>query len=120
MSTTYAKSQTTAQKKDASSASSVLDASSQSESLQRKADMANEMVIQQIRFTEEFERKHGVKEDLSKESGTYASRGIPINDVLTAEAYEVLKNYSAENSCPAAGNSGGFPASDGHIDQVVF
>jgi len=41
MSTTYAKSQTTAQKKDAPSASSVLDASSQSESLQRKADMAN-------------------------------------------------------------------------------
>ena len=41
MSTTYAKSQTTAQKKDASSASSVLDSSSQSESLQRKADMAN-------------------------------------------------------------------------------
>ena len=41
MNTTYAKSQTTAQKKDAPSASSVLDASSQSESLQRKADMAN-------------------------------------------------------------------------------
>lgn len=41
MSTTYAKSQTTAQKKDAPSAASVLDASSQSESLQRKADMAN-------------------------------------------------------------------------------
>ena len=41
MSTTYAQRQTTAQKKDASSASSVLDYSSQSESLQRKADMAN-------------------------------------------------------------------------------
>ena len=41
MSTTYAKSQTTAQKKDAPSAASVLDASSQSEALQRKADMAN-------------------------------------------------------------------------------
>lgn len=41
MSTTYAKSQTTAQKKDAPSAASVLDASSQSESLQRKANMAN-------------------------------------------------------------------------------
>ena len=41
MSTTYAQCQTTAQKKDSSSASSVLDASSQSESLQRKADMAN-------------------------------------------------------------------------------
>ena len=40
MSTTYAQHQTTAQKKDAPSASSVLDASSQSESLQRKADMA--------------------------------------------------------------------------------
>ena len=41
MSTTYAQRQTTAQKKDASSASSIVDASSQSESLQRKADMAN-------------------------------------------------------------------------------
>ena len=41
MSTTYAQRQTTAQKKDSSSAASVLDASSQSESLQRKADMAN-------------------------------------------------------------------------------
>ena len=44
MSTTYAQRQTTAQKKDSSSASSVLDASSQSESLQRKADMANNAV----------------------------------------------------------------------------
>lgn len=41
MSTTYAQKQAPAQKKDASSASSVLDNSSQSESLQRKADMAN-------------------------------------------------------------------------------
>ena len=41
MSTTYAQRQTTAQKKDANTAASVLDASSQSESLQRKADMAN-------------------------------------------------------------------------------
>ena len=41
MNTTYAQRQTTAQKKDAPSASSVFDASSQSESLQRKADMAN-------------------------------------------------------------------------------
>ena len=41
MNTTYAQRQTTAQKKDAPSASSIFDASSQSESLQRKADMAN-------------------------------------------------------------------------------
>ena len=41
MNTTYAQRQTTAQKKDAPSASSVLDASSQSESLQRKAELAN-------------------------------------------------------------------------------
>ena len=41
MNTTYAQRQSPAQKKDAPSASSVLDASSQSESLQRKADMAN-------------------------------------------------------------------------------
>ena len=41
MNTTYAQRQNTAQKTDAPSASSVLDASSQSKSLQRKADMAN-------------------------------------------------------------------------------
>ena len=98
MPTTYAQKQSPAQKKDAPTAASVLDNSSPNESLQRKADMANEMVIQQIRFTEGFERKHCVKEGLSEESSTYASRGIPKNDVLTAEAYEVLKNYSAENS----------------------
>jgi len=44
MNTTYAQRQTTAQKKDAPTAASVLDASSQSESLQRKADMANNAV----------------------------------------------------------------------------
>ena len=41
MPTSYAQKQSPAQKKDASSASSILDSSSQSESLQRKADMAN-------------------------------------------------------------------------------
>ena len=41
MSTTYAQKQSLTQKKDAPSASSVFDASSQSESLQRKADMVN-------------------------------------------------------------------------------
>ena len=44
MSTTYAQRQTTAQKKDAPSASSVLDASSQSKYLQRKADLLNSIV----------------------------------------------------------------------------
>ena len=41
MSTSYAQTQFTAQKKESSSAASVLDSSSQGESLQRKADMAN-------------------------------------------------------------------------------
>ena len=41
MPTTYAQKQSPAQKKDAPTAASVLDSSSQSESLQRKADMAN-------------------------------------------------------------------------------
>ena len=41
MSTTYAQRQNTAQKKDATTAASVLDNSSQSESLQRKAELAN-------------------------------------------------------------------------------
>ena len=41
MSTTFVQKQSPAQKKDAPSASSVLDASSQSESLQRKAELAN-------------------------------------------------------------------------------
>ena len=44
MSTTYAQRQTTAQKKDANTAASVVDASSQSESLQRKADFLNSVV----------------------------------------------------------------------------
>jgi len=44
MSTTYAKSQSTAQKKVATTAASVLDSSSQSESLQRKADFLNSVV----------------------------------------------------------------------------
>lgn len=42
MSTTYTQKQSTAQKKDAPSASSVLDASSQGESLHRKADLTND------------------------------------------------------------------------------
>lgn len=41
MSTIYTQKQSSIQKKDASNATAVLDASSQSESLQRKADMAN-------------------------------------------------------------------------------
>ena len=41
MSTTYAQKQAPAQKKDAPTAASVLDSSSQNEGLQRKADMAN-------------------------------------------------------------------------------
>lgn len=41
MSTTYAQKQAPTQKKDAPTAASILDTSSQSESLQRKADMAN-------------------------------------------------------------------------------
>ena len=41
MSTAYIQKQSPAQKKDAPTAASVLDSSSQSESLQRKADMAN-------------------------------------------------------------------------------
>ncbi len=41
MSTTYAQKKATAQKKEAPTASAVLDSSSQSEGLQRKADMAN-------------------------------------------------------------------------------
>ena len=44
MNTTYAQRQTPAQKKDAPSAASVLDNSSQSESLQRKADLLNSIV----------------------------------------------------------------------------
>lgn len=44
MSTTYAQRQISSQKKDASSASSVLDSSSQSESLQRKANLVDGVV----------------------------------------------------------------------------
>ena len=41
MNTTYAQKQSSPQKKDSSAASSVFDSSIQNESLQRKADMAN-------------------------------------------------------------------------------
>ena len=44
MHSTYAQTQKTAQKKEASTAAAVLDASSQNEGLQRKADMANGVV----------------------------------------------------------------------------
>ena len=44
MSTTYAQKQSPTQKKDAPTAASILDTSSQSESLQRKADMANNVL----------------------------------------------------------------------------
>lgn len=44
MSTTYAQKQAPTQKKDAPTASAVLDSSSQSEGLQRKADMVNGVI----------------------------------------------------------------------------
>lgn len=98
MSTTYTQKQAPTQKKDAPSAASVLDSSSQNEGLQRKAALANNAVIQQIRFTHPFEVHHVPKGGLYEESGTYSARSIPRNDILTPEAYRVLERYSAGRS----------------------
>jgi hypothetical protein len=54
MSTTYAQKQSPAQKKDAPTAASILDTSSQSESLQRKADLANSMKLRPINFSDNY------------------------------------------------------------------
>ena len=76
MSTTYAKSQTTAQKKDAPTAASVFDSSAQSESLQRKADMANNAAQR-----EEAPRPNNTGMPDNLKSGIESLSGFSMDDV---------------------------------------
>ncbi|MBO7413624.1 MAG: DUF4157 domain-containing protein [Fibrobacter sp.] len=76
MSTTYAQKQAPAQKKDAPSASSVLDASLQSEGLQRKADMANNAAQR-----EEVPRPNNTGMPDNLKSGIESLSGFSMDDV---------------------------------------
>jgi len=76
MSTTYTQRKTTTQKKVAPSASSVLDASSQSEALQRKADMANNAVQR-----EEAPRPNNTGMPDNLKSGIESLSGFSMDDV---------------------------------------
>ena len=76
MSTTYAQKQAPAQKKDAPTAASVLDASSQSKSLQRKADMANSTVQR-----EEAPRPNNTGMPDNLKSGIESLSGFSMDDV---------------------------------------
>lgn len=102
MSTTYAQKQVPAQKKEAPTAASVLDASSQSEGLQRKADMANNNVIQCYPMTPNFRKNHiGEFDDTSvvvklNSRNTDPSQRTKItkNSVLNPEAVDALERYN--------------------------
>ena len=76
MSTIYSQKQSLAQKKDASSASSVLDNSSQSESLQRKANMANNAAQR-----EESPRPNNTGMPDNLKSGIESLSGFSMDDV---------------------------------------
>ena len=76
MSTTYAQKKATAQKKDATTAASILDTSSQSESLQRKADMANSTVQR-----EEAPRPNNTGMPDNLKSGIESLSGFSMDDV---------------------------------------
>ncbi len=94
MSTTYAQRQTTAQKKDASSASSVLDNSSQSESLQRKADLCNSP-IQCYGMTPRFQQNHSSCKKGEARQRCF-NRG-QVNSVLTSSAQKKLDKATDTN-----------------------
>ena len=63
MPTTYAQKQAPAQKKDANSTASVVDCSSQGESLQRKADMANGTVQRVVKCSSNFYKNHTLADE---------------------------------------------------------
>ncbi len=76
MSTTYAQKQAPAQKKEAPTASSVLDSSSQSEGLQRKADMTNNAAQR-----EETPRPNNTGMPDNLKSGIESLSGFSMDDV---------------------------------------
>ena len=106
MSTTYAQKQAPAQKKDAPTAASVLDASSQSEGLQRKADMAN--TIQCYGMTRNFKENHACPSDdrslretlLKRYNASTPEKKITINSVLTRNAKENLNKHDCWEDGP--------------------
>lgn len=105
MSTTYAQKQAPAQKKDAPTAASILDASSQSEGLQRKADMANN-VIQCYKMSLGFAKNHG-NTSLNDEgminllkTRNKQNKDIKKNSVLKSNATSVLESYSSKSAGP--------------------
>lgn len=112
MSTTYAQKQAPAQKKDAPTASSVLDNSPQNESLQRKADMLFKQTIQCYGSTRGFRRNHtsGNKHTSHKRAWKISVhrlkrelrrrwKPVRINSVLKRRAYKKLKRCRRLISC---------------------
>lgn len=106
MSTTYAQKQAPAQKKDVPTAASVLDASSQSEGLQRKADMAN--TIQCYGMTPNFKENHACPSDdsslrktlLKRYNASKPEKKITINSVLTGNAKKILNKHNSREDGP--------------------
>ncbi len=101
MSTTYAQKQAHTQKKDAPTASSVLDSSSQSEGLQRKADMAS--TIQCYGMVDPFRDNHTLESTYLKnmsfnnEDEKYRTiakkrpKNVSANSILTNDILDQLK-----------------------------
>ena len=92
MSTTYAQHQSTAQKKDANTAASVVDSSSQGESLQRKADLCNSP-IQCYGMTPRFQQNHSSCSN-NEAKNRCLLRGH-VNSVLTPNAQNRLNIANA-------------------------
>lgn len=91
MSTTYAQKQTPAPKKETHSAASVLDVSSPSKGLQRKADLINK-TIQCYGATPGFMRNHVGQQNARNTSiiRGYHDHNITINSVITDDAFAAL------------------------------
>ena len=96
MNTTYAQRQTTAQKKDANTAASVVDSSSQAQSLQRKADLCNSP-IQCYGMTDDFREKHSYCSDKIAEV-RFLNRG-QVNSVLKRGAQNKLNGAKKDVKC---------------------
>ena len=94
MSTTYAQHQTTAQKKDANTAASVVDSSSQAQSLQRKADLCNSP-IQCYGMTPNFLQNHSSCSE--KEAIARCKSRRQVNSVLTPSAQNRLNGATKAN-----------------------
>ena len=94
MSTTYAPKQSPAQKKDANTAASVVDSSSQAQSLQRKADLCNSP-IQCYGMSRGFQLNHSYC--TRNEAIERCLRRRQVNSVLTQNAQNILRNTDDAN-----------------------